>query len=155
MSRRSHSTTSLTISRWLAALASAAALVSVATLAEAQQQSSGEPSRALATTSYVRRVIDSDDGLPDTQINAIAQTPDGYLWLGTRRGVVRYDGLSFRLYSPEEVPALPTGSINSLSVDAAGRLWIGTARGLVVRGAASFAASRGRSRHQRLGSAGR
>ncbi|MBK9978196.1 MAG: response regulator [Gemmatimonadetes bacterium] len=133
MSRRSHSTTSLTISRWLAALASAAALVSVATLAEAQQRSSGEPSRALATTSYVRRVIDSDDGLPDTQINAIAQTPDGYLWLGTRRGVVRYDGLSFRLYSPEEVPALPTGSINSLSVDAAGRLWIGTARGLVVR----------------------
>jgi len=82
--------------------------------------------------SYIRRVIDSDDGLPDTQVNAIAQTPDGYLWLGTRRGVVRYDGLNFRLYGPEDTPALPSGQIQALSVDRSGRLWVGTTRGLAV-----------------------
>ncbi|MCC6930111.1 MAG: response regulator [Gemmatimonadaceae bacterium] len=82
--------------------------------------------------SYIRRVIDSDDGLPDTQVNAIAQTPDGYLWLGTRRGVVRYDGLNFRLFGPDDTPALPSGMVQALSVDRSGRLWVGTSRGLAV-----------------------
>lgn len=89
--------------------------------------------RSSERTSYVRRVIDSDQGLPETQVNALAQTPDGYLWLGTRRGVVRYDGLAFRLFAPEQTPALPTGQINGLSADRRGRLWIATARGLAVR----------------------
>ncbi len=85
------------------------------------------------SVSYVRREIDSDEGLPETQVNAIAQTPDGYLWLGTRRGVVRYDGLTFRLFSPEDNPALGTGLINGLVADSLGRLWIATAHGLAVR----------------------
>jgi len=87
---------------------------------------------APASPSYIRRVIDSDDGLPDTQVSSIAQTPDGYLWLGTRRGAVRYDGVHFRLYGPEDTPALPSGNVQALSVDRTGRLWIGTTRGLAV-----------------------
>lgn len=106
--------------------------------AQGQRKVSGTPGTMSSGPSYVRRVIDSDDGLPDTQINAIAQTADGYLWLGTRRGVVRFDGRAFKLYSPEDTPALPTGTINSLWVDPRGRLWIGTTRGLVVREEGKF-----------------
>lgn len=87
---------------------------------------------------YVRRSIDTDDGLPDTQVNAIAQTPDGYLWLGTRRGVARYDGVNFVLFDVETAPALPTGQVNGLRVDSEGRLWIATGRGLVVRERGAF-----------------
>lgn len=116
----------------------AAALLCSEVPAQTSRPARGNVATVSSGPTYVRRVIDSDDGLPDTQINTVAQTPDGYLWLGTRRGVVRYDGRSFMLYSPEDTPALPTGAINSLSVDDKGRLWIGTARGLVVREAGQF-----------------
>jgi len=96
--------------------------------AAAQGRGGGAPER-----SYVLRSIDSDDGLPDTQVNAIVQTPDGYLWLGTRRGLARYDGLAFHLFSPDDTPVLPAGQVNGLRVDRNGRLWIATSRGLVVR----------------------
>ena len=94
---------------------------------------------AESLVSYARRVIDRDQGLPDTQVNAIAQTPDGYLWLGTRRGIARYDGLNFELFSPENTPALATPQINGVDVfDGDDRLWIETARGLVVREKGTF-----------------
>lgn len=121
-----------TLARRLTVLVGAAVLLCAELSAQTPRPASGAPGAISSGPSYVRRVIDSDDGLPDTQINAVAQTTDGYLWLGTRRGVVRFDGLTFKLYSPEDTPELPTGTINSLSVDSKGRLWIGTARGLVV-----------------------
>ncbi|MFN8647678.1 MAG: two-component regulator propeller domain-containing protein [Gemmatimonadales bacterium] len=79
---------------------------------------------------WFRRIIGQDQGLPETQVNAVAQTPDGYLWLGTRRGLVRYDGLAFTSIASAR---LPSQWINSLNLDRRGRLWISTARGLVVR----------------------
>ena len=80
---------------------------------------------------WFRRIIGQDQGLPETQVNAVAQTPDGYLWLGTRRGLVRYDGLAFSTVKPEHAD-LPSQWINSLNLDRQGRLWISTARGLAV-----------------------
>ena len=88
--------------------------------------------------SFVRRDVDQDAGLPETQVNAIAQGPDGYFWLGTRLGLVRYDGTSFTTIGPDQVPALPTGWVNALQFDRGGRLWISTASGLVVREGTSF-----------------
>jgi signal transduction histidine kinase/ligand-binding sensor domain-containing protein/CheY-like chemotaxis protein len=100
----------------------------------ALSSSSGAQTRAETppAVAYVRDVVDPDLGLPDTQVSAIAQTPDGYLWLGTRRGLVRFDGLGATIYSPQNTPALRSWAINALSTDAAGSLWISTDRGLTV-----------------------
>lgn len=81
--------------------------------------------------SYFHRVIDRDAGLPETQVNALAQTPDGYLWLGTRRGLVRYDGLRFQVVAQADSGSMPSEWVNSLVADRRGRLWIGTSHGLV------------------------
>ncbi|MBK8246917.1 MAG: response regulator [Gemmatimonadetes bacterium] len=87
----------------------------------------------VATGAWFRRAIEQDQGLPETQVNAVAQTPDGYLWLGTRRGVVRYDGVNFTTFAPDRYPALPAFWINGLTVDRRGRLWVATDRGLALR----------------------
>ncbi|WP_439643308.1 two-component regulator propeller domain-containing protein [Gemmatimonas sp.] len=90
-------------------------------------------SPSVANREYVREAIDPGVGFPDSYIAAIAQTPDGYLWLGTRRGLVRFDGLNTTVYTPQNTPGLPASSINALSVDTRGSLWISTDRGLAVR----------------------
>lgn len=85
-------------------------------------------------------MIDPSPRLPDTQVSAIAQTPDGYLWLGTRRGLVRFDGLGSTTYSPQTTSALRSWAINALTVDARGALWISTDRGLAVYERGTFRA---------------
>ena len=89
--------------------------------------------------SYFHRVVDRDAGLPETQVNALAQTPDGYLWLGTRRGLVRYDGLRFQVWARADNGGMPSEWISSLVVDHLGRLWVGTTLGLfrIDRGSAT------------------
>jgi ligand-binding sensor domain-containing protein len=44
---------------------------------------------------YAARVWRTQDGLPENTIQAIAETPDGYLWIGTAGGLVRFDGAKF------------------------------------------------------------
>jgi hypothetical protein len=46
---------------------------------------------------YIVRNWSTDDGLPQNSVTAIAQTRDGYLWLGTFNGLVRFDGVRCRL----------------------------------------------------------
>ena len=57
-------------------------------------------------------------------VYAIAQTADGYLWIGAENGLVRFDGLNFRLYNHANTPALPPGPALGLTADTAGSLWI-------------------------------
>ena len=70
------------------------------------------------------------DGFPKGEITAIAQTPDGYLWLGTEFGLFRFDGLRNTLWRPPADQQLPSNQIFSLLVSSDGTLWIGTAKGL-------------------------
>ncbi|MBL8959916.1 MAG: hypothetical protein JNJ98_08695, partial [Gemmatimonadetes bacterium] len=93
------------------------------------------PAQPVAAGDWFRRAIEQDQGLPETQVNAIAQTPDGYLWLGTRRGMIRYDGVNFTTFAPDRYPVLPSFWINGLTVDRRGRLWVATDHGLAVRDA--------------------
>jgi signal transduction histidine kinase/ligand-binding sensor domain-containing protein/CheY-like chemotaxis protein len=90
------------------------------------------------TDAWVRRLLDRRDGLPEVQVNAIERTADGYFWLGTRRGLVRYDGLRYTLFAPANTPALPSPWINGIRADQRGRLWLATGGGLVVRDGATF-----------------
>ena len=70
------------------------------------------------------------DGFTKGAINAIAQTPDGYLWLGTEFGLVRFDGIQNVPWQPPENQQLPATDIRSLLVTRDGTLWIGTTSGL-------------------------
>lgn len=64
-------------------------------------------------------------GLPQNTVNAIAQTIDGYLWLGTLDGLARFDGIRFKVFGLEH--GLPSVSISALFADQQNVLWIGTA----------------------------
>lgn len=96
-------------------------------LAVALVVSAGGPAWALDPgQSLDQQVLDVwriEQGLPQETVNAIAQTPDGYLWLGTKGGMARFDGSKFTTFGLNE---LRTWSIRALTVDHAGTLWIGT-----------------------------
>src|SRR6185503_17195576 len=70
------------------------------------------------------------DGFTKSEIDSIAQTPDGYLWLGTEYGLFRYDGVRNVLWQPPVGQELPSNFIFSLLVARDGTLWIGTSKGL-------------------------
>jgi signal transduction histidine kinase/ligand-binding sensor domain-containing protein len=73
------------------------------------------------------------DGLPSTAIYAIAQTPDGFLWLGTSDGLVRFDGLRFVPVPFSKTGDMAFGRVQALKVDRTGVTWIGTETGNLVR----------------------
>ena len=75
---------------------------------------------------YLVDVWAAEDGLPDSSVTAIAQTPDGYLWIGTYNGLVRFDGVRFVTFDPANTPALGHARVQALSVDNEGTLWINT-----------------------------
>jgi len=73
------------------------------------------------------------DGLPSTAIYAVAQTPDGFLWLGTSDGLVRFDGLRFVPVPLSNAGDVAFGRVQALRVDRTGAMWIGTESGSLVR----------------------
>jgi signal transduction histidine kinase/ligand-binding sensor domain-containing protein len=81
-------------------------------------------------SSYGRQTWQTESGLPQNTIHAILQTRDGYIWLGTEGGVVRFDGLKFVVYDTQNTPKLRSNNIRTLLEDRQGALWIGTADGL-------------------------
>ncbi len=64
-----------------------------------------------------------EDGLPDATVTALAQTPDGYLWAGTTRGLVRFDGTQFKVFAAGPESGLAEAHITALLVDHQGVLW--------------------------------
>src|SRR5215467_10645461 len=70
------------------------------------------------------------EGFFKSAITSIAQTPDGYLWLGTEFGLLRFDGVRTVQWPPPEGERLPNSFIRGLFVARDGRLWIGTDEGL-------------------------
>ena len=70
-------------------------------------------------------------GLPQNTVNSIVQTPDGYLWVGTRDGLARFDGVRFTVYGLPD--GLQSVEIQTLFVDRQGTLWIGTSGGGLSR----------------------
>ncbi|HEV8268564.1 MAG TPA: two-component regulator propeller domain-containing protein, partial [Thermoanaerobaculia bacterium] len=73
------------------------------------------------------------DALPQNSVSAILQTRDGYLWLGTYEGLVRWSGVEFRVYDRRDTPNLSSNSVVALAEDGAGRLFVGTMGGGLVR----------------------
>jgi ligand-binding sensor domain-containing protein/signal transduction histidine kinase len=76
-----------------------------------------------ATSRYIRDEWGAEQGYPGGPAYAITQT-DGYLWIGTANGLVRFDGFTFRLIQEANSTLLPVGPVLGLTADAAGSLWI-------------------------------
>ncbi|MDE3244899.1 MAG: diguanylate cyclase [Acidobacteriota bacterium] len=81
-----------------------------------------DPARGL--TQYKNERWQSEQGLPQNTVQALAQTRDGYLWIGTMDGLARFDGVRFTVFDSHMIPELGSGSILGLMEDADGNLWI-------------------------------
>jgi ligand-binding sensor domain-containing protein/signal transduction histidine kinase len=83
-----------------------------------------------APEDFLVEVWDTDSGLPHSTVTSIAQTPDGYLWVGTLfGGLARFDGVRFVNFHPGNTPELRSIEIQKLLVDSQGTLWVGTVVG--------------------------
>jgi signal transduction histidine kinase/ligand-binding sensor domain-containing protein len=87
-----------------------------------------EPTTPLAN--YGRQTWVMENGLPQNTVQALVQTRDGFIWLGTEVGLVRFDGTSFQVFDRNSSPALPSSDIRCLLETRDGALWIGTSDGL-------------------------
>src|SRR5437899_6718047 len=81
------------------------------------------PSAPLAPP-YNVRVWQTEEGLPQNSVYALVQTPDDYIWVGTREGLARFDGVRFTLPDEKAAPELRHGWIYALCLARDGTLWI-------------------------------
>lgn len=74
----------------------------------------------------------SNSGLPQNSINRIVQDKNGYIWVSTYGGLVRFDGYSFKTYTASEYPVLQSDRINGLFIDSKNQLWISNELGKLI-----------------------
>lgn len=113
-----------------------AVLVGICVLAFATSALALDPAKPLLHLVHDRWT--KQDGLATNTANALAQTKDGYLWIGTDEGVTRFDGARFVHFDPAATPGLRGGASRQLLAGRDGRLWIGSSQGLVVHDAGEF-----------------
>ncbi|MGO9260557.1 MAG: two-component regulator propeller domain-containing protein [Bryobacteraceae bacterium] len=73
---------------------------------------------------YIHDGWTEEQGYPGGAVHAFAQTPDGFLWIGAENGLVRFDGLTFRIFNHANTDALPASGVLALAADREGGLWI-------------------------------
>ena len=90
------------------------------------------------------RVWTTEEGLPQGSVRAIAQTPDGYIWIATLDGLVRFDGVQMTVFTASDFPEMRSNRCVLLFVDRQGTLWVGTEDGGILRISGSRRRSFGR-----------
>ena len=116
----------MTTGRWLQLSLVAALALAI----DASPASAGlDPLKAISQFSLT--TWQTANGLPENAVTAIAQTPDGYMWLGTQEGLVRFDGVHFEVFDRRNTQALPGNDVRALTVSRDGSLWIAVNGGLV------------------------
>src|SRR5580658_2364388 len=78
---------------------------------------------------YLVNTWEGDANLSGSTVTSIVQAHDGYLWVGTYDGLIRFDGVHSVFYDSQNKPALSHSRIQGLYVDARGGIWINTYRG--------------------------
>ena len=81
---------------------------------------------------YTLDIWTTKEGLPQNSIDCITQTGDGYIWMGTQEGLVRFDGVRFTVFDKNNTAEIDNNYITSLFVDRRNRLWIGTYDGGLI-----------------------
>lgn len=105
-------------------------IASTATAPPAAPDRPSAPRASRALTQYVHQAWSTADGLPYAGVWAITQTRDGYLWIGSRGGLSRFDGKRFVTFDARTTPELQSHAVTSLYEDRNGTLWAGTLGGL-------------------------
>ncbi|HVU28109.1 MAG TPA: triple tyrosine motif-containing protein [Verrucomicrobiae bacterium] len=85
-----------------------------------------------ADATWSMRSWQASEGLPDDTVVGVGQTPDGFLWVATREGLVRFDGQHFREYLLDTGTDIPASSLEAMLVDKRGRLWIAKTGGILL-----------------------
>src|SRR5579863_18484 len=75
-------------------------------------------------TQYLHRTWQTQAGLSQASIYAVTQTRDGYIWVATQSGVVRFDGIEFQPVRALQASSLGEAWARGMMEDAAGRLWL-------------------------------
>ncbi len=79
------------------------------------------------------------DGLPTNTLLHLCQTNDGYLWISTYEGLIRFDGLDFKVFNKSNTPAFQSDTFTEMLQDSSGTLWIGSyGSGLIAYQADTF-----------------
>ncbi|MCK5074878.1 MAG: hypothetical protein KAR38_00815, partial [Calditrichia bacterium] len=81
---------------------------------------------AFSLKNYQLSLYDINSGLPHNTIQTLLQSKNGYIWIGTPSGLVRFDGVHFKLFNSINTPTLKNDNIISLHEDHDEALWIGT-----------------------------
>ena len=90
----------------------------------------------LATTAQAQYRFDhwtADNGLPQNSVCDIVQTRDGYLWLTTFDGLVRFDGVRFTVFNKSNSPGILSNRFMQVYEDRHGDIWASTESGMLVR----------------------
>jgi len=88
---------------------------------------------AKAVSQYSLVAWQTEGGLPHNRVQAIAQTPDGYLWLATQEGLARFDGVRFTVFDRHGTAAMNANDVETLFVSRDGSLWVGVYGGTLLR----------------------
>jgi ligand-binding sensor domain-containing protein len=86
--------------------------------------------QSLDVNQYAHTAWKFREGFANGMVTSVAQTPDGYLWLGTEFGLLRFDGVRSAPWRPPGNGQLPNSWIRTLLAARDGTFWIGTLRGL-------------------------
>jgi signal transduction histidine kinase/ligand-binding sensor domain-containing protein/DNA-binding response OmpR family regulator len=81
---------------------------------------------------YVSQTWNIENGLPQNSITAIEQDKDGYIWLGSRTGLIRFDGVDFTVFNSINTLEFIGDDVRTLKTDRNGNLWIGFHEGGLV-----------------------
>jgi ligand-binding sensor domain-containing protein/two-component sensor histidine kinase len=80
---------------------------------------------------YTHTIWQTDSGLPQNTVHRIIQAHDGYIWLATDGGLVRFDGIEFTVFDNKNTPAIKSNQIRDIFEDSQGNLWLSTPQGLI------------------------
>ena len=80
----------------------------------------------LQPSQYMHRAWNTENGLPQNSVFSITQTQEGYVWLGTQKGLVRFDGVRFSGSPVLDSSNVQVGEVRALLEDRSGALWVGT-----------------------------
>ena len=97
-------------------------VLSVAALCLSLPAHAIDPNRTFSQ--YIRQAWSADRGFTGGTVTALAQTRDGYLWIGTDKGLLRFDGSTFRAFPQATPTTFQIGPVQALMVDADANLWI-------------------------------
>ena len=85
-----------------------------------------------SSSDWIHRAWETEHGLPDNDVTGVGQSRDGYLWVATKGGMMRFNGAQFKEFPVIELPGVPSRAVRAMVVDKLGRLWFAMERGPVI-----------------------